>query len=225
MATFQLGSLITRISGSIGGTTFRRVGSVNVISNKSSGGSRSTLFKNSALFNIRGVLIAWNLISDELKNEWRSTAVLFPVLNKFGAIKTLSGRQFFVKYNSQLTPVAVFNESPDGFDTFIEHWLLKTFVVNTSASSAMVGFGVDDNSIFALIQVIRITSKTATTTFNRRKFVLSQEVTGSMSVNIFEAMVQRFGAVNKDQQYRVIVYGMNKWGVRSPPQTLDAIAT
>jgi len=97
MATIKLGMLVTQIAGSIGGTTFRRSGSVIVMQNKSKGGSKNVLLLNKQLPRLKTFIQAWSSLSSVLRNSWNAQALNFEFVDKFGDLKNLTGRQLFIK--------------------------------------------------------------------------------------------------------------------------------
>lgn len=101
MATFKLGAIITDIAGSIGGTTLKRNGAYKVIMNKSSGTPYSRSYNNPSLQYLPFIFKSWSRLSDEEKAAWIDQAKNYTFPDKFGTLRTLSGRQLFVKLNAQ----------------------------------------------------------------------------------------------------------------------------
>ena len=101
MATFKLGAIITDVAGSIGGTTLKRNGAYKVIMNKSSGTPYSRSYNNPSLQYLPFIFKSWSRLSDAEKAAWKEQALLYTFPDKFGTLRTLSGRQLFVKLNAQ----------------------------------------------------------------------------------------------------------------------------
>lgn len=223
MAVFQLGSLVSRISGSIGGTTFRRVGSQNVVSNKSSGGTRSNLLKNKALIDLSQIFKSWKTLTSEKRAGWNSTALLYPVIDKFGNSKFLTGRQFFIKYNSQLSVVGVKIVNDSDFNTIVDEVTLKAFVIDVSAQSAVVNFSCDNGPVFVLLQFDRLNLPDNLTKINRRKFLNFTTISADGNINVWNDLIAKYGQINSTDNFRVMLTAMNSSGVRLPVQLENAL--
>lgn len=215
MARFQLGSMITRISGSIGGTTFRRVGSIDVVSNKSSGASKNIVRNNLALLNIRGVILSWSLLSEILRTEWVSTAELFPIVDKFGIVKTLSGREFFIKYNSQLTVANSYNESPRGFTTVVDIIEPLKFAYYNATERMEFTFNIGGGPVIICLQVFRVSNIGNRVPVNRAKFLHVEKVNDSGLIDLTLEVTRRLGTISSSNNYILQIWCMNVWGVRT----------
>jgi len=101
MATVQLGAIITKIAGSIGGTNFRRHRASTVISNKTSGGSKNKLRNNPRLSQLTKVIQGWSSLSVSDRSAWNTQSSNFQFPDKFGNMKNLTGRQLYIKLNTQ----------------------------------------------------------------------------------------------------------------------------
>ena len=101
MATVQLGAIITKIAGSIGGTNFRRHRASTVISNKTSGGSKNKLRNNPRLADLTRIIQAWSGLSVADRSAWNTQSSNFQFPDKFGNMKNLTGRQLYIKLTTQ----------------------------------------------------------------------------------------------------------------------------
>ena len=95
MATIKLGAFISEIAGSVGGTNFRRFRGQTVVSNKTSGASKSKLLQNKGLMNTVKVNKTWSGLSASVKNVWATQANNFNFKDKFGNDKKLTAYQFY----------------------------------------------------------------------------------------------------------------------------------
>lgn len=105
MAIIKLGSIVTSIAGSMGGTTFRRTPRGVISYNKQNRQSRSALASASQRLPIGHLFAQWRFLDKSVQNEYISLASLYSFPDRFGNQVFLSGRQFFTKLNSQLLPV------------------------------------------------------------------------------------------------------------------------
>lgn len=105
MAIIKLGSIVTSIAGSMGGTTFRRTPRGVISYNKQNRQSRSALASASQRLPIGHLFAQWRFLDKAIQNQYISLASLYSFPDRFGNQVFLSGRQFFTKLNSQLLPV------------------------------------------------------------------------------------------------------------------------
>lgn len=105
MAIIKLGSIVTSIAGSIGGSTFRRTPRGIIAYNKQGRQSRSALASASQRLSIGSLFAQWRFLDKATQNQYISLAALYSFPDRFGNAVFLSGRQFFTKLNSQLLPV------------------------------------------------------------------------------------------------------------------------
>lgn len=114
MAVAKLGAIITDISGSIGGTTFRRSATGQVIYNKPKGtGLGRTKGSLTMSANVKTIL-GWNQISQAERDAWAQLAADHPVVDKFGDLKNLTGRQYYIRNTSACQVAGYAAPEPDG---------------------------------------------------------------------------------------------------------------
>ena len=65
--------------------------------NKSKGGSKNVLLLNKQLPRLKTFIQEWSLLNSVLRNSWNAQALNFEFVDKFGDLKNLTGRQFFIK--------------------------------------------------------------------------------------------------------------------------------
>ena len=93
MARILLGSIITSIAGSIGGTTFRRSANGLVMQNKQQVQKRSARSSNSRISQIASIIKLWNGFDNATVTAWNNAALLYEFKNKFGQPVYYTGRQ------------------------------------------------------------------------------------------------------------------------------------
>ena len=102
MARVLYGSIVTQLSGSIGGTVFARNASGNTCRRKSRNIKRNTVkmstFRNSFGFIQR----SWRGIDAASRTTWSTNANLFPYVNSLGITHYYTGFQLYSKFNNQL---------------------------------------------------------------------------------------------------------------------------
>ena len=104
MAVIKLGSIVTDIAGSIGGTTFRRTTTGHAVYNKQGRQVKSAFSKASRKNQLGNVFRNWYNLSESEREQWALNASTYPLKDRFGNTKYLTGRQLFTKLNAQLLP-------------------------------------------------------------------------------------------------------------------------
>jgi hypothetical protein len=112
MARVAYGSFITKLSGSIGGSTFQRNSSNDICRSKPLKTRNSTSKQQIRQHSFCNSVVSWNTIDPASKAAWQSFAGLHPKLNYWGDTKQLNGYQFFIScYNYanilSLTPLTL----------------------------------------------------------------------------------------------------------------------
>lgn len=224
MATFKLGAIVTEIAGSIGGTTFKRNGSSRVMMNKQNGSAYSRLLTNPSLSYLGSIFKRWSYLEPAEKENWNAQALLYTFPDKFGTLRNLSGRQFYIKLNSQAyvlnpTPIsasAVSSEVPvfslDDFVYTIHNGLFK---VSTSNYPVLLGtylymFEVSLQPLHA-------------PTFVQRAIIDTYTDSANITKDVTTAFKNAFPYWDTNYNVRVYVTTMNASGFRSVMQYKDLV--
>lgn len=117
MAKIILGTFITNIAGSSQGSTFRRTKNGHSVFNKQNRILRQSLFLNTKIFAIAEIIRGWRLLTQAQRDEWNRQSQFFQFPDKFGNLKTLSGRQLYIKLTSQMSVANVAFVDPFTLDS------------------------------------------------------------------------------------------------------------
>lgn len=219
MATFKLGSIITDIAGSIGGTTLKRNGSYKVIMNKSSGTPYSRSYNNPSLQYLPFIFKSWSRLDDAEKAAWKEQALLFTFPDKFGTLRNLSARQLFVKLNAQRwldTPSFV---DVSTISSFTENFTIDHVIFNST--EPRFNFAVNGNysglqkyyvSLEISLQPLRAPS------FISRKVIGVYELWANSGVNIIEDVLKAYPFFNRNYNARLYICAVNNSGFKSVQQ-------
>lgn len=222
MATFKLGAIITDIAGSIGGTTLKRNGSYRVIMNKPSGSAYSRLLRNKAISYLGSIFKAWAFLDTAVKEAWNTAALSYTFPDKFGTLRNLTGRQLFIKLNSQnyindntiIDPADITSEVPVFvLEEFIYTENTEEFTVTTSNSPALAGtylymFEVSLQPLHA-------------PAFIAREIVDMYTDSANISRDVTAKFLEKFPYWTPAYKARVYVTVMNSVGFRSVMQSAD----
>ena len=219
MATFKLGAIITDIAGSIGGTTLKRNGGVKVIMNKSSGTPYSRSYNNPSLQYLPFIFKSWSRLAEPEKAAWKEQALLYTFPDKFGTLRTLSGRQLFVKLNAQR-----WLDNPSFVDvatisSFTEVFTLDHVIYNPT--EPRFGIAVTGNysgfqkyyvSLEISLQPLRAPS------FISRKVIGIYDFTAGSGANIFDDVLKAYPFFNANYNARLYICAINDSGFKSVQQ-------
>ena len=140
MAVIKLGSIVTDIAGSIGGTTFRRTGTGHAVYNKQGRQVKSAFAPASRKNALGNIFANWYLLSESEQNQWNTNASTYPLKDKFGNTKYLTGRQLYTKLNAQLLPAGT-TSNVAKFDTYVE-----------LAQTEIESFNIDENNLTLFVE-------------------------------------------------------------------------
>lgn len=223
MARILLGSIITSIAGSIGGTTFRRSANGLVMQNKQQVQKRSARSKNSRITQIASIVKLWNSFDNATVTAWNNTALLYEFKNKFGQPVYYTGRQLFVKCNTTSMLFGVYNEIPSGLNNTLESVFITGayFNISTNIFKIQLNQPLVKCKLFIQVEIL----KTANTKFqqtNNKVIFIATEDHGDLLL-IQEQVNEYLGAVGKDQVIRITNQVVNNWGFRQLPVFFDII--
>lgn len=114
MGKVQFGAAIDTITGSVGGWTFHRNRSGNIVRSRGAALRNSTTKQTLAHQTHIKFLQLWQALSQANKNLWNTFADTFTKTDKFGEVKTLSGQNWFesINFNRELAGLSILNSPP-----------------------------------------------------------------------------------------------------------------
>lgn len=217
MATFKLGAFITDIAGSVGGTTFRRGSNFRTIYNKQGTQIKSAFATASRKNQLGNIFASWYLLDEETKNQWAVNASLYPVKDKYGAEKFLTGRQLFTKLNAQLLPTNSISDVGK-FDIFVENAEIVDITLNKNYESFHIGWGGSFDSQWVLISVYQVRKKGSVKPHAHFKRTYVQKVISNSGENIWVQFIKQFPFAKTGDTFGVNIQFANLSGVMSSVQ-------
>lgn len=114
MAKVQFGAIIDTITGSVGGWTFHRNRSGNIVRSRGAALRNSTAKQTLAHQTHIKFLQLFQALTQANKDLWNVFADTFTKTDKFGQIKTLSGQNWFesINFNRELVGLSILNAPP-----------------------------------------------------------------------------------------------------------------
>lgn len=218
MAVYQLGAIVTKIKGSIGGTTFKTQRTTNVVMRKSNGYSRAKLLSNQALQYARWIFTRWSSLSPEEQSGWQNMAAIVFFPDKFGNQVHITGRQLFTKTNINLRNI-VFNAAiPVDFSMTVPvvNATLGTLDLATQSLSLPVELLEDGTAYLEVSAEISLNPLPAPS-FARRQAIFFEQVTGISTLSLGSGFFNLFPYVREGYNVRLYVVPVNLSGIKGLP--------
>ena len=223
MAVIKLGSIITDIAGSIGGTTFRRTSTGHAVYNKQGRQVKSAFAKASRKNELGNIFSNWYNLSEKEREQWAVNASTYPLKDKFGNTKYLTGRQLYTKLNSQLLPANAIS-NVESFDPFVAHAPvnINSFDVNNNTLSLHVEGDFIQQFIYISIYQLRRRGRVKPHAHFKRTAVL--EVVSNSNIDIWDEFEKQFPLAGNGQTFGFNIQFVNKCGVMTSVLAFTAVA-
>lgn len=223
MAVIKLGSIITDIAGSIGGTTFRRTSTGHAVYNKQGRQVKSAFAAASRKNDLGNIFANWYLLSESEKNQWNTNASKYPLKDKFGYTKYLTGRQLYTKLNAQLLPAGK-KSNPIDFDVYVElaPVNINSFQISESSLNIYVGGSFSEQTIYISMYQLRKRGRVKPHAHFKRTAV---KVTSSDSVlDIWYEFQKQFPLAQDGQTFGFNIQFVNSSGVMTSVLSFTGVA-
>lgn len=208
MALIKLGSLVTRISGKIGGQTLGTSASGSYIKNSGTPRKAITLRQQTAMQRMATTAQSWRNLSEVQRQLFRSASSSYPYLNRVGETKYYSGYAIYTMLRNNLLQLGV-NSIPIPLprDTFAPLPLFSlTYGRGELSTNPTAGELDTDYRLF----MSRPVSRGVTDSYINHFFL--RVITGAeMGVlqNLTEDVVERFGDMPLGSRFYWRVDGVN----------------
>ena len=208
MALIKLGSLVTRISGKIGGQTLGTSASGSYIKNSGTPRKAITLRQQTAMQRMATTAQSWRNLTETQRQLFRSASPQYPYLNRVGETKYYSGYAIYTMLRNNLlqlgvnsTPIPLPKDTFAPIPEFVLRWARGELA--TDATSAELD---TDYRLF----MSRPVSRGVTDSYINHFFL--RVITGAdMGViqNLTEDVVERFGDIPIGSRFYWRVDGVN----------------
>lgn len=225
MAKILLGAMIANISGSIGGTTFRRTPYGISVGRKSAGYSRNTLLANKSLGNLRAVRNLWESLDAATKKQWAGVAGVNSFPDRFGNQIFLSGRMLFIKCNSPLYAMDATITTAHDFTTATSWFDITNFSIDTfTETSALSIVTIGDRNWFLIAFDVgkKAVNKVS---FTRREIIHRVWSSVDFTADIYGALKVKYPYLKAGDEVRAYVRVMNNSGYQGVTLTATCILT
>lgn len=100
MAAIKLGAIVTDIKGKLGGHVFQKSNQSTIIRTGNKTRKNETPLNRLTQNRVNGVIQEYSGLTPALKQGWATAALPFSFKNKFGDSVKFSGRQFYIRQNT-----------------------------------------------------------------------------------------------------------------------------
>ena len=223
MAVIKLGSIVTDIAGSIGGTTFRRTSTGHAVYNKQGRQVKSAFAPASRKNALGNIFASWYLLSESEQNQWNTNASKYPLKDKFGNTKYLTGRQLYTKLNAQLLPAGT-TSNPAEFDTYVELAPIQidTFSIDDGVLSLYVEGSFSGQTMYISMYQLRQKGRVKPHAHFKRTAVVN--VTPNVYVSIWKEFRNQFPLASNGQTFGFNIQFVNASGVMTSVLAFTAVA-
>ena len=176
---------------------------------------RQSLFLNTKIFAIAEIIRGWRLLTQAQRDEWNRQSQFFQFPDKFGNLKTLTGRQLYVKLTSQMSVANISFVDPftlDSTNTPITAFL--SFMDFTNQSVIFVVDYSNPNSVWTV----------GFKPSNNRKGLepKRQYAVGAVRMNPFQSyaqlgdvLISQFPTAKIGDSFEAHFYGLNASGFKT----------
>lgn len=223
MAVIKLGSIVTDIAGSIGGTTFRRTSTGHAVYNKQGRQVKSAFAPASRKNELGNIFADWYNLSEGERAQWEKNASVYPLKDKFGNTKYLTGRQLYTKLNAQLLPANA-KSDVNSFDTFVElaPVIISTFDIAGEGLSLSVKGTFVKQFIYISIYQLRRRGRVKPHAHFKRTAV--KEVFPTSNIDIWIEFHKQFPLAVNGQTFGFNIQYVNECGVMTSVLAFTAVA-
>lgn len=221
MANIKLGAIITDIAGSVSGSTFRRTPAGTILYNKQGTQIKSAFAQASVKNQISNIFRGWNILDLATREQWGVNALLYPVKNKFGENKFLTGRQLYTKLNTQLLPAETTSDVTN-FDTYVEDSDIQINVFSKNDENLQFQWFGDFGKQYLLVSAYQIRPNGNAKPHAHFKRFYVKEVSDNDGANMWEQFTKVFPLVQQGQFFGFNIQWMNASGIITSVRTLTA---
>lgn len=217
MAVIRLGVVVTGVSGSLGGSTFRRYRTGTALQRRSAGGSLIKLMQNNAIARNTTIIQAWSLFTPSEVNAWNVAAPNFPFPDKFGVMRPLSGRELYIKIACYANLLGLALPTPASLSSTVIPIAIELGAFNLSSGSCPIRFADTVAGHYATIQIALIRNINVTLPATRRKVLAVVNIGTTDEIDVYETIINQFPFIAPGQSVQIWATPYNNTSYRGVP--------
>jgi hypothetical protein len=217
------GSIVTSGYGKIGGQFVKRIKGGHSLNNMMKTKSRSTLLNNKALGKLANIFTEWGKISETDRMGWIDIASYTPVTNPDGTTKNLSGREFFIKIQSQALPFNLPLVSPSNFLSEIGDCTAVVGPIDFSRREWGVTFSHTGKDTVFIVRIDSLRNGIVTEKFKKSMVLDFYEIDRDININIYDLLRTRYPIFNTGDYFQVSLTPANIHGWLGVPQVYKSV--
>ena len=214
MARVKFGSIITSISGSVGGTTFRRFNGGVSMGRRSSLRVRQRVLVNDGLAANIAVINSYASLTPELIEAWDNAALLYVFADKFGVMRNLSGRELYIKLNCNAALLGLGAVDVEALNSSVATFTFELGIFDVTNGECEVVFDGLHAGTYATIQAALLRTIAATKTISARKVLGVINLGSASTIDIYEALSEWLPYIAAGDVLQVWATGYNASGFK-----------
>lgn len=192
MAVIQMGSIVTGIKGSVGGTTFRKSGNVQTMYNKVSGNSKSQNAKNQQVGKLASIIKDWSNLNNTQRQAWEANASRFRRTDKFGNVVEYTGRQMYIAHRWAIDETNIQLQDPNNIIDDAPAIDLTSIDTLFPLNGFLVSFDNPLSGRWFGMRVDVLASRASKVIINRSKIEKIEQVTNQQGYNVYSEFQDRW---------------------------------
>ena len=213
------GSIITSGRGKIGGQFVKRIRGGHSINNLPSSKSKFALLNNRQLTTLANIFTFWSSLTNIERTAWNNNALTYSVIDKFGNPKFLTGRQLFIKCQSQNFYNSGSLISGIGFTSLVNALTASLDFYGYDADTIHYEFNGVLSPASYYLRIDRVPNKSISPRFINSKILRKTTVHSGDIINIYNDILDKYGYVGQSSVFNVSFTFYNEYGILSAPQT------
>ena len=186
------------------------------------------LFRSACLFpshdrTVGNIFRSWYNLTESEREQWAYNASIYPLKDKFGNTKYLTGRQLYTKLNAQLLPAKATSDVKS-FDPFVELAPVNiySFDINDNSLKLHVDGAFDNQFIYISIYQLRRRGRVKPHAHFKRTAVLT--VVRNSTIDIWDEFSRQFPLSENGQTFGFNIQFVNASGVMTSVLAFTAVA-
>ena len=222
MAKFILGSIITDIAGSIGGTTLRRSQTGHIMYNKQGRQIKSAFKPKNKRVALASLFQRYSFLTPIHKNKWNEQAQLFTFPDKFGIYRKISGRLLYIKLNGALLPSDLVADV-NILNSKLPAVTVTGFVNDFSNDNLYIKFDKNLQTSILYVSAFPVSAGASAVSKIRKAPLLILKFANTTSVNIHFAITNAYPFLRIGDRIAINVSILNESGFAQPVQAYTLV--
>jgi len=220
----KFGAIVTRGSGKLGGHVFSTNRGGAYIRTNQTPSNPQTPFQQSGRAIFTELTQGWSGLTQDQRNTWNNATSSFPVTDRFGDSRELSGKGLYISLNKErkLINLPFLDLAPSPATISVPTFLSATMEIGASESQIDAG-NLPDEAVLVVSSTGVVSAGTSFVKNKLRVFQIAPILNYPTPAETYSSYVARFGTPQVGDKIFFSVYTVNPSGQRSPAISTFAI--